>query len=138
MDLLLNMLWVALWIGVQIALIRGLRCGAVRTTVPYFRCALLLSCIVILLFPVISTADDICWLHRVNHHTENIGVSQKIRGSGRHDCHADLVCPPVVIHSPSVDHRLTSAGSISPTDEGLLAVLSDRAVPVLRGPPSFV
>lgn len=134
MDLLLNLLWLALWIGAQAALFYRVRRG-VRTGIPYLRCVLLLSCLFILLFPIISTADDICWAQRINHQAEPVaGRSHTVRGSGRYDSHPDLAVADVVTCF-STGPRQSTSGFTSGSDDVRLTLRSFLSIPVLRGPP---
>lgn len=59
MELLLNLIWLALVIGALAAFVRGRR-GTARTREDSCRKPLLaLACVLVLLFPVISASDDL-------------------------------------------------------------------------------
>lgn len=59
MELLLNLLWIAIALAAYWALAR--RRGALKqlTDIPYWKAMLALACVLVLLFPVISASDDL-------------------------------------------------------------------------------
>jgi len=59
MELLLNLVWLALALGALLAFVRGQRASARMAQVPRCRSLVTLACVVVLLFPIISASDDL-------------------------------------------------------------------------------
>jgi len=59
MELLLNLVWVAVAMVVLSAFLRRRRSCAWTARVPYLKALLALACILVLLFPVVSASDDL-------------------------------------------------------------------------------
>jgi hypothetical protein len=59
MELLLNLIWLAIGAGALVAFARRRRGSAWLAQVPYGKALLALACVVVLLFPVISASDDL-------------------------------------------------------------------------------
>ena len=59
MELLLNLLWVAMTIGAFCLFTRKRRAASQSPMVPYAKALLGLACILVLLFPVVSASDDL-------------------------------------------------------------------------------
>ena len=59
MELLLNLVWVALALMALSAFQRRRRCCTWTARVPYLKALLALACTLVLLFPVVSASDDL-------------------------------------------------------------------------------
>jgi hypothetical protein len=59
MELLLNLVWVALALAAFSALLRNRRAASQLPQVPYGKALLALACVLVLLFPVVSASDDL-------------------------------------------------------------------------------
>ena len=59
MELLLNLVWVAMALIAFSALARGRRNASLAHKVPYHTALLALACVLVLLFPVVSASDDL-------------------------------------------------------------------------------
>ena len=59
MELLLNLIWLAVAAGALLAFARSRRRSARMAHVPYGTALVALTCVVVLLFPVISASDDL-------------------------------------------------------------------------------
>jgi len=59
MELLLNLIWLAVAAGALVAFARRRRRSAWLAQVPYGKALVALACVVVLLFPVISASDDL-------------------------------------------------------------------------------
>ncbi len=59
MELLLNLIWIALALVALFVFLRGRRVSSQISRVPYRRSLLALACGVLLLFPVVSASDDL-------------------------------------------------------------------------------
>jgi hypothetical protein len=59
MELLLNLVWVAMALAAFGALLRERRAGSLHAQVPYLRALLALAFVLVLLFPVVSASDDL-------------------------------------------------------------------------------
>jgi len=59
MELLLNLVWLAVAAGALVAFARNRGRSAWLARVPYGKALVVLACVVVLLFPVISASDDL-------------------------------------------------------------------------------
>src|SRR5271167_2121270 len=59
MELLLNLIWLAIAAGGLVAFMRSRRRSARMAYIPYVQALIALACVVVLLFPVISASDDL-------------------------------------------------------------------------------
>ncbi len=59
MELLLNLIWLALALGAFCAFLSWRRSSTVIAQVPWVQAVLALACVVVLLFPIISASDDL-------------------------------------------------------------------------------
>ncbi len=59
MELLLNLVWVALALAAFSALLRNRRAASQLPQGPYGKALLALACVMVLLFPVVSASDDL-------------------------------------------------------------------------------
>jgi hypothetical protein len=59
MELLLNLIWLALAVGAMAVFVRSRRRPTLLAEVPYRRSLVALACVLVLLFPVISASDDL-------------------------------------------------------------------------------
>jgi len=59
MELLLNLVWVTLALVAFCAFLRKRRACAWTARIPYVKALLALSCMLVLLFPVVSASDDL-------------------------------------------------------------------------------
>jgi len=59
MELLLNLIWLALTVGALAAFAQGRLGPGPAAEVPYRKSLLALACVLVLLFPVISASDDL-------------------------------------------------------------------------------
>jgi hypothetical protein len=59
MELLLNLVWITLALGAFCTFLRKRRACAWTARVPYITALLALSCMLVLLFPVVSASDDL-------------------------------------------------------------------------------
>ncbi len=59
MELLLNLIWLALAVGALFAFVRGRCRSAWLAGVPYRKSLVALACVAVLLFPVVSASDDL-------------------------------------------------------------------------------
>ena len=59
MELLLNLVWVAMALAAFGALLQERRAGSQRPQVPYLKALLALAFVLVLLFPVVSASDDL-------------------------------------------------------------------------------
>ncbi|MGA9567281.1 MAG: hypothetical protein WBS19_17280 [Candidatus Korobacteraceae bacterium] len=59
MELLLNLVWVAMALAAFCTLLRNRRVASQLPQVPYGKALLALACVLVLLFPVVSASDDL-------------------------------------------------------------------------------
>jgi hypothetical protein len=59
MELLLNLVWVAMALAAFCALVRDRRATSRLSRAPYAKALLALACVLVLLFPVVSASDDL-------------------------------------------------------------------------------
>ncbi len=59
MELLLNLIWLAVAATALVAFTRSRRRSARMAHIPYVQALIALACVVVLLFPVISASDDL-------------------------------------------------------------------------------
>jgi hypothetical protein len=59
MELLLNLIWIALGLVALLGFLRGRRVASQISRVPYRKSLFALACAVLLLFPVVSASDDL-------------------------------------------------------------------------------
>jgi hypothetical protein len=59
MELLLNLIWMALGLVALLGFLRGRRVSSQISRVPYRKSLFALACAVLLLFPVVSASDDL-------------------------------------------------------------------------------
>ncbi len=59
MELLLNLVWVAIVLVAFSAFVRKRRADAHLAQLPYAKAALVLACVLVLLFPFVSASDDL-------------------------------------------------------------------------------
>lgn len=59
MELLLNLIWIALGLAALLGFLRGRRVSNQLSPVPYRKPLFALACAVLLLFPVVSASDDL-------------------------------------------------------------------------------
>ena len=85
----LTFVWLALWIAAQLLCFRSR--AIIGRHHAYWRTALLVSCLVIVLFPVVSSDDDAAWASQIQRDFDLAGVTQATRVWSRYDLLADLV-----------------------------------------------
>jgi hypothetical protein len=59
MELLLNLIWITLTLGVFCAFVRRRRRSTTIPRVPWVKASLALACGLVLLFPIVSASDDL-------------------------------------------------------------------------------
>lgn len=137
MSHLLSLAWLLVWLGAQLLWLRTGREQVRAQRYAYWRTALLVSCLVILLFPVVSSDDDAAWARQIQIDFESVGATQTTRSASRYDFAFDLNLPtsacalfvlPVALHSY---WYVAHGTALKPASTHL------RSAVVLRGPPSL-
>ena len=137
MSHLLSLAWLLLWFGAQLLWLRtgqGQR-GARRQA--YWQTALLVSCLVILLFPVVSNDDDAAWARQIQIDFESVGATQSTRSASRYDLTFDLNLPSSAAALVVLPVALQSYWHVAHETALKPASTHLRSAVVLRGPPSL-
>src|SRR5664279_1120322 len=59
MELLLNLVWITLALGGLLAFEQRRRASARIAQLPYLKALIVLACVIVLLFPIVSASDDL-------------------------------------------------------------------------------
>lgn len=131
----LTLAWLGLWTAAQVL------CHVSRRSFSWqpraqWRIALLVSCLTVLLFPVISNDDDAAWARQLQTDFESTGVTQATRAFSRYDLAAALLTS---CSSTQADffrsERDRIYGAIVARDTTAPVAPFLLSVPLLRAPP---
>ncbi len=139
MDQLLNVIWLVVQIVGQCGLYYIHRQRALhgqRTS--YLRCAVLLGCLIVLLFPAISMSDDLCWAQQINLDFDAAGVTQTTRANSRYDLPSQVLQTSTIslLDTASMRDGCIARSFARKTYSAQLPTSFYLPVPILRGPPS--
>lgn len=129
----LTFVWLGIWLAAQLLWYRLWRSSSSRHH-SYWRTALLVSCLAVLLFPVISSDDDAAWARQMQIDCDSVGITQATRVFSRYDVATELLAEALsraqapVLYVPIIWPSLSDRAPLA-------ASPFFRTVPVLRGPP---
>ena len=129
----LTLVWLGIWFAAQLLWYRLWRSSGSRHH-SYWRTALLVSCLAVLLFPVISSDDDAAWARQMQIDFDSVGITQATRVFSRYDVATELLAEALsraqapVVHVPVIWRSLSDRPPVA-------ASPFFQTVSVLRGPP---
>lgn len=129
----LTFVWFALWIAAQLLCFRVR--GSIRGNYGYARAALLVSCLMVMLFPVVSSDDDAAWARQIQQDFDLAGVTQATRVWSRYDLLADILPASVTQSSMWLPAALNINWRAWEEPHRVLLSCFLGSEPVLRGPP---